>query len=252
MLKKSVCLILMIAALSIGLAIRSGDVAAETNHENPTDRRDDNHNQAPKTVTETVGLTDVQNLAVTVTAKPTVLARAYINADRKPGFDPSVDVMIAQIVDEDKSGTVTVGDTIRYGFSPTNFDPCPTGPVQCTGTTPNEGQTEVIGTVNTVTPDTIWVYALNPEDGKKDRTWSHYEWYEGFLDHPGPGFPGVGNRLQDFTGTDPTGPDPAVLKDCIMFRNDGLGSNPKPPWVDIQRHSPQDDYFIDVHIGITE
>jgi len=48
-------------------------------------------------------------------SKEKFLAVAFTDTDENGRFNPTKDALIAGIIDEDKSGTVTVGDTIQFG-----------------------------------------------------------------------------------------------------------------------------------------
>jgi hypothetical protein len=51
-----------------------------------------------------------------------ILAIAYTNLDRAPGFDRTTDVLIAKLVDTDGNGA-DAGDRIVMGYYPTEFSP---------------------------------------------------------------------------------------------------------------------------------
>lgn len=50
-------------------------------------------------------------------------AIAYINVDDIGGYNPLVDVLIAELLDTDNSGIPSAGDTVDYGHYPLNFIP---------------------------------------------------------------------------------------------------------------------------------
>jgi hypothetical protein len=59
---------------------------------------------------------------VPVADSPLVFAVAWTNVDGIPGYDPSDgDVLIAEIVDTDGSGTLSAGDSVVMGQYPTSF-----------------------------------------------------------------------------------------------------------------------------------
>ena len=56
-----------------------------------------------------------------VVGAPAVLARAYINVDQLPEYDDEFDIPIVEIIDNDESNDVSVGDIVRYGQYPTLY-----------------------------------------------------------------------------------------------------------------------------------
>jgi hypothetical protein len=55
---------------------------------------------------------------------PEVVARAFINADRQPGYNPTYDIPIVELIDTFDDDMPSAGDTLQYNQYPTSFDPC--------------------------------------------------------------------------------------------------------------------------------
>jgi len=58
---------------------------------------------------------------------PTPIVRAFIDVDPTDGNDyvPTVDIVIAELLDTDGNAGLTVGDTLQINQYPKSFDPCP-------------------------------------------------------------------------------------------------------------------------------
>ena len=91
---------------------------------------------------------------------PWRFAIAFINVDGMPGYDDTVDILIARLDDTNGSLGVDAGDTVVTSSYPLNYDPCGGSLTQCMDVRAFKINTQVITEVidvNTVDTSTIQV-----------------------------------------------------------------------------------------------
>ena len=199
-----------------------------------------NHGDALPGGTNIAGTIDVDENCIEVNP-PDVIARAYIDKNREPGYQGDKDIVIAELLDSDGTPGLTVGDTIVLGQYPLTFDPCPTIDAACTEIG-NYGPVITPITVAQITPTPISdsVTVLSP-------TGTLYRWraspqFEVWIyDTPGPGFDGL---INDFRGG-----GSGLIPGDGLFQSSGE-PNPSDPVASAQQLQGQDDYFIAVELNL--
>lgn len=128
-------------------------------------------------ITVSVNLTDggqsSGTAAFTVAAPPHVFARAWTDVGDDDAYDPASDVLIAELVDTNRDGVVSAGDTITTNEFPLGFD----------GATTSFGDflvtSHTVTSLGTVGPEVLEVFV-----GSSDFMWSAISGFERYLENP--------------------------------------------------------------------
>ena len=176
-------------------------------------------------------------------APPWRFAIAFINVDGIPGYDGTVDILIARLDDTNGNHVVDAGDTVVTNSYPLNFDPCGGSLTQCLDVRAFKVNTQIITEINEANGSSINVV------WKKMR----YRWFDSdFLDGyseiddaaANDGVRGAGVELEDEISAESAEGDKLII-------GDRSPSRPSSEEVNISREfSDIDDNFIDVEVDL--
>jgi len=88
-------------------------------------------------------------------APPWKFAIAFINVDGLPGYDDTVDILIARLDDTNGNLIVDAGDTVVTNSYPLNFDPCGGSFTQCLDVRAFKVNTQIITEINEANESSI-------------------------------------------------------------------------------------------------
>jgi uncharacterized repeat protein (TIGR01451 family) len=151
-----------------------------------------------------------------------VIALAFTNLDGEPGYNPGEDVLIAELVDTDLSGSASAGDTVITNQYPTSLSaPFSFGNFTVTSHTLTSASA-TSSLVSVSGPDgTFKWHSDNGFEGYEEYILDSSTNFAGFLDNARPGVDEIGVDT-----TSPSQPDTAVPVDLNGFEADD-------PFVDV-------------------
>jgi hypothetical protein len=176
-------------------------------------------------------------------APPWRFAIAFINVDGLPGYDDTVDILIARLDDTNGNLIVDAGDTVVTNSYPLNFDPCGGSFTQCLDVRAFKVNTQIITEINEAKE-----FSINVVWKKMRYRWFDADFFEQYSEiddaAANDGVRGAAVELEDEISAGSAEGDKIIV-------GDRSPSRPSSEEVDISRSmSDVDDKFLDVEVNL--